>query len=60
MADIVAFEDLELRKPDMFFFHSNDPSNLPQHISSELIDTDVVDVVVVVAWAAGDSLLAEA
>lgn len=60
MAYIVAFEDLELCKPDMFFFYSNDPSNLPQHISSKLIDADIVDVVVVVAGAAGYSLLAEA
>ena len=60
MADIVSFEDLELCKADMLFFDSNDPSNLPEHISSELIDTDIVDVVVVVARATGDSLLAEA
>ncbi len=60
MADIVAFKDLKLCKADMFFFNSNDPSNLPEYISSELIDTDIVDVVVVVAGAAGDSLLAEA
>jgi hypothetical protein len=59
MADIVSFEDLELCKADMLFFDSNDPSNLPEHISSELIDTDIVDVVVVVARATGDSLLAE-
>jgi hypothetical protein len=43
----------------MIFLHGNDPADLLENVSPKLIDTDIVDVVVVVAGAAGDSLLAE-